>query len=117
MQIQISWLLQKPTDLDLHCLQRQGISGFSRTGVKMSECLGLMVVLFITFVKMNYILFFGERKSVNHLSLNYNVFISSDHKLILLLCNVTDVIYNEITMDDSKTVNIKIYGNIKYIEI
>ena len=31
MQIQISWLLQKPTDLDLHCLQRQGISGFSRT--------------------------------------------------------------------------------------
>ena len=29
-QIQISWLL-KPTDLDLHCLRRQGISGFSRT--------------------------------------------------------------------------------------
>ena len=22
---QLSWLLQKPTDLDLHCLQRQGI--------------------------------------------------------------------------------------------
>ena len=36
MQIQISWLLQKPTDLDLHCLQRQGISGFSRTRVKPS---------------------------------------------------------------------------------
>ena len=34
MQIQISWLLQKPTDLDLHCLQRQGISRFSRTGDK-----------------------------------------------------------------------------------
>ena len=31
VQIQISWLLQKPTDLDLHCLQRQGIFGFSRT--------------------------------------------------------------------------------------
>ena len=31
MQIKISWLLQKPTDLDLHCLQRQGISRFSRT--------------------------------------------------------------------------------------
>ena len=28
-EIQISWLL----DLDLHCLQRQGISGFSRTRV------------------------------------------------------------------------------------
>ena len=48
MPIQISWLLQKPidldlhylqrqgiTDLDLHCLQRQGISRFSRTRVKM----------------------------------------------------------------------------------
>ena len=34
VQIQISWFLQKPTDLDLHCLQRQGISGFSRTRVK-----------------------------------------------------------------------------------
>ena len=26
-------ILQKPTDLDLHCLQRQGISWFSRTRV------------------------------------------------------------------------------------
>ena len=34
VQIQISWLLQKPTDLDLHCLQRHGIFGFSRTRVK-----------------------------------------------------------------------------------
>ena len=34
MQIQISWLLQKPTDLDLHCLQRQSISRFSMTRVK-----------------------------------------------------------------------------------
>ena len=25
--------MQKPTDLDLHCLQRQGISGFSGTRV------------------------------------------------------------------------------------
>ena len=34
MQIKISWLLKKPTDLDLHCLQRQGISVLSRTRVK-----------------------------------------------------------------------------------
>ena len=34
VQIQISWLLQKPTDLDLHCLQRLGISRLSRTKVK-----------------------------------------------------------------------------------
>ena len=33
VQIRISWLLQKPTDLVLHCLQSQGISGFSRTRV------------------------------------------------------------------------------------
>ena len=33
---QISWFLQKPTDLDLYCLQRQGISGFSRTKVNFS---------------------------------------------------------------------------------
>ena len=37
MQSQISWLLQKPTDLDLHCLQKQGISGLSRTSVNV-EC-------------------------------------------------------------------------------
>ena len=37
MQIQISWLLQKPTDLDLHCLQRQDISRFSRTRVKLVD--------------------------------------------------------------------------------
>ena len=37
VQIQISWLLQKPTDLDLHCLQRQNISGFSRTRVKTTK--------------------------------------------------------------------------------
>ena len=42
MQIQISWLLQKPTDLDLHCLQRQGISGFSRTRVNKFFCFQLM---------------------------------------------------------------------------
>ena len=34
MQIQIRWLLKKQNDLDLHCLQRQGITGFSRTRVK-----------------------------------------------------------------------------------
>ena len=28
--------LKKPTDLDLHCLQRQGISGFSRTRVNIA---------------------------------------------------------------------------------
>ena len=33
MQIQVSWLLQKPTDLDFDCLQRQDISRFGRTRI------------------------------------------------------------------------------------
>ena len=33
MHIQISWLLQKPTDLDLHCLQRQGNPGSAGQGL------------------------------------------------------------------------------------
>ena len=36
MQIQISWLLQKPTDLDLHCLLRQGMSCSAREGLNLS---------------------------------------------------------------------------------
>ena len=43
MQIRISWLLQKPTDLDLHCLQRQYISGFSMTRVNIAFKAGLTV--------------------------------------------------------------------------
>ena len=38
VQIQISWLLQKPTDLDLHWLQKREISGFSRTRIKQLLC-------------------------------------------------------------------------------
>ena len=42
VQIQISWLLQKQSELDRHCLQRQGLSEFSRTRVKLlSSCLKL----------------------------------------------------------------------------
>ena len=37
MQIQISWLLQKPTDLNLHCLQRQGVSGFGSTRINIEK--------------------------------------------------------------------------------
>ena len=34
--MQISWLLKKPTDLDLHCLLRQGMSCLAREGLIMS---------------------------------------------------------------------------------
>ena len=43
VQIQISWLLQKPTDLDLHCLQWQDIYRFSRTRVKTFSTSPLML--------------------------------------------------------------------------
>ena len=33
VQIQISWLLQKPADLDLHCLLRQDMSCSAREGL------------------------------------------------------------------------------------
>ena len=40
-------LLQKPTDLDLHCLQRQGISVFSMTWVNYE-------IKFVTTYSENY---------------------------------------------------------------
>ena len=42
VQIPISW----PTDLDLHCLQKQGISGFSRTRVNKPPLKHLQHLLF-----------------------------------------------------------------------
>ena len=39
VQIQISWLLQKPTDLDLHCLLWQGMLCSTREELKMVEIL------------------------------------------------------------------------------
>ena len=62
VQIQISWLLQKPTDLDLHCLQRQDISGFSRTRVNMLLCrsqlqiIGVSIKISFSYFSMKYVL-------------------------------------------------------------
>ena len=33
VQIQIRWLLEKPSDLDLHCLQKQGCPGSRGLGL------------------------------------------------------------------------------------
>ena len=65
MQIQISWLLQKPTDLDLHYLQRQGISGFSRTRVITEE----YILLHIKDLKAYIVLDFAA--ALFDLDLNY----------------------------------------------
>ena len=58
VQIQISWLLQKPTDLDLHCLQRQGISGFSRTRDNMivdsSTCVSILSSVAVIFLCLQH---------------------------------------------------------------
>ena len=37
VQIQISWLLQKPTDLDLHCLQKRTYPGSAGQGLSHME--------------------------------------------------------------------------------
>ena len=50
VQIQISWLLKKPTDLDLHSLQRQGLSKISRTRVKSIIILFLVTCLVTIFL-------------------------------------------------------------------
>ena len=46
MQIQISWLLQKPTDLDLHSLLRQGMSCSAREGLNRTLRICFLHILF-----------------------------------------------------------------------
>ena len=48
MQIQISWFLKKPTDLNLYCLQRQGISRFSKTLSVLDYFLNIHIVVACT---------------------------------------------------------------------
>ena len=60
VQIQISWLLKKPTDLDRHCLQRQGLSGFSRTRFNhnLKCCVFVMSLLWSVYNGLNECFFF-----------------------------------------------------------
>ena len=85
VQIQISWLLQKPTDLDLHCLQRQGISGFSRTRVNLNlpylhiihKWCSVVNTYHITFCTSLCILLFVTRNT-DHLFISRNKTLISD---------------------------------------
>ena len=43
MQIQISWLLQKPTDLDLHYLLEQGMSCSARGELNLNKSTTLLM--------------------------------------------------------------------------
>ena len=58
MQIQISWLLQKPTDLDLHCLQGRVYPGSAGQGLtslpnmaKNHLCVPNISILVLSFIK------------------------------------------------------------------
>ena len=69
VQIQISWLLQKPTDLDLHCLQRQGISGLSRTRVKIRfYTINWILKGKIPYYSKNYLLLWTPLHSLRNIS-------------------------------------------------
>ena len=46
MQIQISWLLKKPTDLDLHCLLEQGMSCSAREGLTDNNKINLWIIIY-----------------------------------------------------------------------
>ena len=62
MQIQISWLLQKPTDLDLHCLQRQGCPSSARQGLSHQQAQNIN--RFIRYTLKIYVKI--SRKCYNH---------------------------------------------------
>ena len=71
MQIQISWLLQKPTDLDLHCLQRQGISGFSSWRIKETYLSGYLLNVAIMIIICSECIYsllwwFAQKRDINH---------------------------------------------------
>ena len=95
MQIQIGWLLQKPTDLDLYSLQRQDISGFSMTRVPPWQILtnpkGCITATFkalITIAADNilkyFFYYFQENKSLQ-LTLKAPITTAADDILIFFL--------------------------------
>ena len=51
VQIQISWLLQKPTDLDLHCLQNRVYPGSAGQGLRLLKVFILLTDLLIQLIK------------------------------------------------------------------
>ena len=61
MQIQISWLFQKPTDLDLHCLQRQVYPGSAGQGLNW-VLMESLLHRFVNLMKGDYYAYVGLRK-------------------------------------------------------
>ena len=111
MQIQISWLLKKPTDLDLHCLQRQDISEFSRTRVNVKT--GFNSSFVFTWVKVPHIIM--RTVTVTCASLVYVCDISAhcryfliDHLPVLfiwqtfLLTQINEILFSSLLVTDEK---------------
>ena len=66
VQIQIGWLLKKQTGLDLYCLQRLGISGFSRTTVNRK-----LDTLVVCMTRLSQCCNGVSGETVIHIQLNY----------------------------------------------
>ena len=88
-----SWLLKKPTDLDLHCLQRQDISWFSNKRVKrinsarFSTFLNQQLLIVHLFFKENICCEYslkGPRRGPTHLMSIHNICLPGEMKKILL---------------------------------
>ena len=91
VQIQISWL-QKPTDPDLHCLQRQGVSGFSRTRV---NCLEALIIIFYICILLKQM---SQNSTVSTIFRTGNHFsLSVSQKCVLIIDPKTKKIYFLIT--------------------
>ena len=75
MLIQISWLLQKPNDLDLHCLQRPGISGFNGTRVKWAFRSQMFSDMFqVCYCLVGYNVLFGNVTLTSEQNIQYELF-------------------------------------------
>ena len=135
MQIQISWLLQKPTDLDLHCLQKQGISSLSRTRAKYQgpvvqtsmKLLANVTLKFLSWNMANTLIFFAAKILVafayfcsknisvlkNTLAKTVNGFVNNKHiKLTMLLTSRPSML--NVLFKYPKISSIKVSENMPY---
>ena len=91
MQIQISWLLQKPTDLDLHCLLRQGMKCLAREGLNTDKR------IYLSFI-------FAEEKSLMIACLTLKTVYFSD-EIPQQGCSDDSSYYNVMDEGDNTSIN------------
>ena len=112
VQIQVSWLFQKPADLHLHGVQREGLSRFSRTRVKEHNLARVISI------HQNILL---SNNLTRAISIHQNILISnkltraiSIHQNILISNKITRVIsiHQNILISNKLTRAISIHQNI-----